>query len=176
MHNMPHSEESKIKMSKSHKGIENHSRRRATIEKDGITLYQCGVCKEFKPYEDFYKNKRTILGITPECKKCHSAECIKTRNKDISRINNQKYMERAREKTPEKFKERERLRKRPKDEKYYTRRALNNAVKRGDIVKPEYCEECGRKVRLTAHHDDYSKPLDVKWLCYKCHGKHHRKD
>ena len=53
MHNTPHSEESKKKMSESHKGIVNNSRRRKTIVKDGITLYQCGACKEFKPYEDF---------------------------------------------------------------------------------------------------------------------------
>lgn len=134
------------------------------------------MCKEFKPYEDFYKNKRTILGITPECKKCHCKECVRTRDKDAKREKNRMYMKYAREADPEKFRERENKRKREKDEKYIARRELNNAVKRGDVEKPECCEECGQKVRLTAHHDDYSKPLDVKWLCYKCHGKVHRKD
>lgn len=176
MHDTPHSEESKKKMSDSHKGIVNNARRRKTIVKDGITLYQCGICKEFKPYEEFYKNKRTILGITPECKKCHCKESIRRRNKDTARENNQRYRERARKADIEKFRERDRNREREKDEKYVARRKLNNAVKRGDVVKPEFCEECGRKIRLTAHHDDYSKPLDVIWLCYKCHGKKHRKD
>lgn len=96
MHDTPHSEESKKKMGDSHKGIVNNARRRKTIVKDGITLYQCGICKEFKPYGEFYKNKRTILGITPECKKCHCKESIRTRNKDTARENNQRYMERAR--------------------------------------------------------------------------------
>ena len=68
MHNKPHTEEAKQKMSKSHKGIPNKHKRRKTIEKNGIVFYQCGVCKEFKPYEDFYKDKRTILGIKAECK------------------------------------------------------------------------------------------------------------
>ena len=176
MHNIPHSEESKKKISEAYKGIENKAKRRKTIIKDGSTLYQCGVCKEFKPYEDFYKNKRTILGITPECKKCHCKECVRTRDKDAKREKNRMYMKYAREADPEKFRERENKRKREKDEKYIARRELNNAVKRGDVEKPECCEECGQKVRLTAHHDDYSKPLDVKWLCYKCHGKVHRKD
>jgi hypothetical protein len=73
MHDTPHSEESKKKMSDSHKGIVNNARRRKTIVKDGITLYQCGICKEFKPYEEFYKNKRTILGITPERQNARNA-------------------------------------------------------------------------------------------------------
>ena len=175
MHNKLHSEKSKKKMSQSHKGIENESRRRKTIVRDGVTLYQCGVCKEFKPYEDFYKNKRTILGITYDCKKCHSKESVRLRDKDNARAKNCEYAKRARETNPEKFRERERLRVREKDEKYLARRELNNAVKKGDVVKPKCCEECGREVRLTGHHEDYSKPLEVKWLCYKCHGKRHRK-
>lgn len=82
MHDTPHSEESKKKMSDYHKGIVNNARRRKTIVKDGITLYQCGICKEFKSYEEFYKNKRTILGITPECKKWRPHEQKSNSEKD----------------------------------------------------------------------------------------------
>jgi ribosomal protein S27AE len=34
------------------------------------------------------------------------------------------------------------------------------------------CSKCGAKAQ--AHHDDYKKPLDVRWLCPKHHGEHHR--
>ena len=176
MHIKPHTEESKQKISETHKGIPNFSRRRKTIEKNGIILYQCGICKDFKPYEDFYKNKRTLLGITAECKKCHIKQSKELRDKDKTRERNREYMERERKKNPQKFRERERNRIRPKDEKYKARRELNNAVKRGEIIKPNNCQICGKETRLTAHHEDYSKPLDVMWLCYKCHGKLHRKE
>ena len=161
MHNIPHTEESKQKISKSHKGIPNLYRRRKMIEKDGVTLYICRICKEFKPYEDFYKDKRTILGIKTECKKCHNKESVRLRNKDNAREKNKEYARRARLLNPEKFKEKERKRVRKKDNKYIARRELNNAVKRGEVIKPICCEDCGAETKLSAHHNDYSKPLDV---------------
>jgi hypothetical protein len=34
------------------------------------------------------------------------------------------------------------------------------------------CEKCGYH-KSQAHHHDYSKPLDVNWLCFACHRKEH---
>lgn len=34
------------------------------------------------------------------------------------------------------------------------------------------CENCGEPV-TQAHHDDYTKPLEVRALCRKCHGAQH---
>ena len=53
-------------------------------------------------------------------------------------------------------------------DKYQARYILNNALLRGEIKKGP-CDQCGTTIRITGHHSDYSKPLDVVWLCYKCH-------
>lgn len=53
---------------------------------------------------------------------------------------------------------------------------LNRDVHLGRIIKPKLCQGCGFEGRLHGHHDDYSKPFDVEWLCSICHGQRHRKD
>lgn len=53
---------------------------------------------------------------------------------------------------------------------------MRDALKAGKLVKPSACEECHAEegpVVLYAHHDDYSKPLNVRWLCGTCHQKWH---
>jgi len=50
------------------------------------------------------------------------------------------------------------------------REILNNALASGKIIKPTNCSQCGKIRKLTAHHPDYSKPIEVLWLCYECHG------
>jgi ribosomal protein S27AE len=62
-----------------------------------------------------------------------------------------------------------------------TRRRANKAVlaatKRGELTRPDTCEQCGRTgVVIHGHHDDYSKPLEVRWLCPQCHRAHHAAD
>lgn len=49
------------------------------------------------------------------------------------------------------------------------------AVKSGTLTRPEACEKCGEIGRpLEAHHHDYTKPLEVLWLCRPCHRDTHR--
>lgn len=48
---------------------------------------------------------------------------------------------------------------------------VHDAIIRGKITK-EVCEVCGAE-QAEAHHDDYNKPLEVRWLCKKCHTEWH---
>jgi hypothetical protein len=50
---------------------------------------------------------------------------------------------------------------------------VQSALVRG-ALKSGPCEVCGNR-RAVAHHDDYAKPLDVRWLCRSHHRKHHVK-
>lgn len=52
-------------------------------------------------------------------------------------------------------------------------KAVENAIIRGLLQRPGVCDECSNPCKPHAHHDDYSKPLEVRWLCQSCHAKIH---
>jgi hypothetical protein len=54
--------------------------------------------------------------------------------------------------------------------------AVRNALRSGALIRPERCEECTEAAPLEGHHYDYSKPLDVRWLCRRCHLAEHGKE
>lgn len=61
-------------------------------------------------------------------------------------------------------------------EKMRARAAVKEAVRRKKIRKPMHCSRCGTetaKSDLHGHHEDYSKPLEVEWLCAECHSLAH---
>lgn len=58
-------------------------------------------------------------------------------------------------------------------EKYAARQAVLVAVRSGRLV-PRPCQRC-RSGNAQAHHPDYSKPLEVEWLCQPCHRSEHRR-
>ncbi len=56
------------------------------------------------------------------------------------------------------------------------RRKTRSAIKAGVLIRPVACSKCDAMPRrrdglngVQAHHTDYSKPLQVEWLCPKCH-------
>ena len=51
---------------------------------------------------------------------------------------------------------------------------VNNALRDGHLQKPEAYESCGSANNIEGHHDDYTKPLVVRWLCECCHKEWHR--
>lgn len=52
--------------------------------------------------------------------------------------------------------------------------AVTRALLYGELVRPDACSRCSQNKRLVAHHEDYSKQLEVVWLCYRCHRQRHR--
>lgn len=61
-------------------------------------------------------------------------------------------------------------------EKAKARNAINYLIYKGVLKKPDICTNClSIGMKLEAHHSDYSKPLQVLWLCRQCHVVIHKK-
>lgn len=140
---------------------------------DGTVYWQCSKCKQWLPETTFFSNKGSYNHLSSQCKKCHYETCIKTKDPDNARRISRECQRRFRQTNPEKYRERRRLQSlnEPKNERTKARQKLNNAVISGRIIRPTNCSQCGKLRKITAHHDDYSKPFEVRWLCLECHGK-----
>jgi hypothetical protein len=58
-------------------------------------------------------------------------------------------------------------------EKFAAHKAVEYAVRIGTLVR-QPCERCGATGLIHAHHDDYSRTLEVIWLCPVHHRERHR--
>lgn len=124
----------------------------------------CRACNSEKLASDFY------AGVASRCKECHKA-AMKVRALTNPRV--QEY-DRERAKTPERKAQARRISVRWRTEHpdaYKAHTAVSNAVRDGKLKK-QPCAICGTD-KVHAHHQDYAKPLEVKWLCAKCHHRVH---
>ena len=134
----------------------------------------CFKCSEEKLISNFYKHKGTTDGRLNKCKKCTKKDATLHRRKNIEYY---RAYDRARG-SRQSISDIRRYRK-ENPEKYAAHIALNNAIRDGKITK-QPCQKCKSKFDIHGHHKDYSKPLEVNWLCNVCHanlprGKNHTK-
>lgn len=127
----------------------------------------CIACGIDKVLSDFYKHPNMADGHLNRCKECQKQN---TKNNYQKRGGRTDY-ERERERSPERRAAKaahQRAYRRNNPDKIRARCAVSNALRDGRLVKKP-CEVCGTTDRVQAHHHDYSKPLDVKWLCFTHH-------
>lgn len=166
----------------------------------------CSKCREEKPLDAFHRASKSKDGRQAQCKECSRAsnyawrsanpgrtiELRKLRDErnpgrraevqkrwaqahpDALSASNRRYSERH----PERKREQHRQWIMLNPTKHWCHRKLNEAIRCGRIVKSTSCQDCGTSnKRLEGHHEDYSKPLEVIWLCKACHEhRHHKAD
>ena len=116
--------------------------------------------------------KITLLGNIPNsttrvCFRCRTRKNLDEFYKNITKPQGREYL--CKKCRSEKTK----LRKKKIDpEKEKARYLVHKAVKKGVLVKKP-CIVCNEK-KTEGHHEDYSKPLDVVWLCATHHNERHR--
>lgn len=136
-------------------------------------MEQVKICRECgleKPLDEFNKRRGSKDGHQGMCRSCFSRYNKVRYHSDPARF--RKDVAEYREKNMENvFETRmEMCRKNPIPKN--ANEALNLAVKLGYVDKPDHCLGCGcptGESRVTAHHNDYTKPLEVVWVCQKCH-------
>lgn len=146
---------------------------------------QCFKCSKHKPITEFYKHPGMADGRLNKCKECNKHDVKENYAKKLEHYT-------AYEKQPERrvkaYARHRAYAKTPAGkeahqrgtERFSSRHPLKrnahiitgNAIRDGILIK-QACEKCGSVVKIEAHHDDYNKPLKVRWLCESHHKQFH---
>lgn len=60
-------------------------------------------------------------------------------------------------------------------EKQKARQFVYRNLMSGKIKRPNHCSLCNKSCKPQGHHNDYTKPLDIQWVCVGCHSQIHKK-
>lgn len=143
----------------------------------------CKKCLQAKELSEYYKHKGMTDGHLSFCKACVKERTNNHRSVNIDRIRAYDRFRRS----PKNMTEAQKLEKLQKNNEWKENNRIKQcahqlvryALKRGKLIKKEYCERCGvsgekKHSKLNAHHKDYLKPLEVIWLCPVCHSAIHK--
>lgn len=144
----------------------------------------CFKCGESKPISQFYRHPMMADGHLGKCKECARLDVAANRQLKIARY---REFDKQRANRPDRVEARREYNRTPRGRKAHAeackwhsklhpdraraRYAVNNAIRDGKIQR-QLCEVCGAKAE--AHHEDYSRPLEVRWLCEPHHKARHR--
>lgn len=128
---------------------------------------------------DFYKDKHQSSGIHPHCKSCHNERRRMWQQQNRKKLI--EYVKKNKELHPEKYSklkvERNRKYILANPTRHNVRRLAWFKMKKGILV-PDSCCVCKtlykKEVKAQMHHNDYSKPLEIIWMCPTHHKAWHR--
>ncbi len=131
-------------------------------------MEKCSKCKEWKELTEFGKDRRRLDGLRYGCRECHRDYNASEAGKAAQR----RYSSSAAGKATQRRRNVRYCEAYP--ERVVCNEALDHAIRAGKIIRPMICSACGQANGvIQGHHEDYSKPFDVEWLCVLCHRRLH---
>ena len=129
----------------------------------------CSTCHTIKEADGFYASKGKLMA---SCKECQKAKALAWKRENTERMRD--YEASRQQHRREMTAAWQMVSKAKFPERVKARNAVRNAIRKGQMQRGN-CIVCG-KPEAHAHHADYSKPLEVSWLCHAHHWHMHRKD
>ncbi len=143
--------------------------------KDGLYT-RCKACTKIQA-ADYYQANKTKLNEQNKWRRYMSKDNIARRKarKEVkafyeqSKEANKKYYEQKKEARKIANKKHYEKRCLIKSKKSVAFHAVNHAVKSGSLIRPTVCPVCSAEAFNVAYQKDYTKPLEVKWMCIECY-------